>query len=223
METRFSLFIADSRCLACTYRAKFVEVSVGINHNVDELLAGILTQIRLKKEQNSVQVSITIDLSTLFFFFDILFLFPFLWQQFFFLLCSSRLWWTGNRSRVVPLDSRLLPSAVVGYDSLSSNNPTKYGKKWKKRNIKKKLFGNFACRKDGVVRFYCSENRLNWIFWFCLATSWEWVFLLNVTDVVYSSFFLHSSPSEIMRVVAKSLIIICTEFTLVEFQVRATN
>lgn len=84
METRFSLFIADSRCLACTYRAKFVEVSVGINHNVDELLAGILTQIRLKKEQNSVQVSITIDLSTLFFFFDILFLFPFLWQQFFF-------------------------------------------------------------------------------------------------------------------------------------------
>lgn len=39
----------DGKCLACTYRAKFIEVSVGINHNVDELLVGILTQIRLKK------------------------------------------------------------------------------------------------------------------------------------------------------------------------------
>nr|CAH7751392.1 unnamed protein product [Callosobruchus chinensis]CAH7753033.1 unnamed protein product [Callosobruchus chinensis] len=38
----------DGKCLACTYRAKFVEISVGINHNVDELLVGILTQIRLK-------------------------------------------------------------------------------------------------------------------------------------------------------------------------------
>ncbi|KAG5673827.1 hypothetical protein PVAND_003841 [Polypedilum vanderplanki] len=40
----------DGKCLACTYRVKFIEVSVGINHNVDELLAGTLTQIRLKKE-----------------------------------------------------------------------------------------------------------------------------------------------------------------------------
>ncbi|XP_060534784.1 GTP-binding protein REM 1 isoform X2 [Cylas formicarius] len=38
----------DGKCLACTFRAKFVEISVGINHNVDELLVGILTQIRLK-------------------------------------------------------------------------------------------------------------------------------------------------------------------------------
>lgn len=53
----FSRFHADGKCLACTYRAKFVEVSVGINHNVDELLAGTLTQIRLKKEQNALQVS----------------------------------------------------------------------------------------------------------------------------------------------------------------------
>lgn len=49
--------MADGKCLACTYRAKFVEVSVGINHNVDELLAGTLTQIRLKKEHNALQVS----------------------------------------------------------------------------------------------------------------------------------------------------------------------
>ncbi|XP_023724099.1 GTP-binding protein Rit2 [Cryptotermes secundus] len=38
----------DGKCLACTYRAKFIEISVGISHNVDELLVGILNQIRLK-------------------------------------------------------------------------------------------------------------------------------------------------------------------------------
>ncbi|XP_063233879.1 GTP-binding protein RAD [Bacillus rossius redtenbacheri] len=38
----------DGKCLACTYRAKFIEISVGINHNIDELLVGILNQIRLK-------------------------------------------------------------------------------------------------------------------------------------------------------------------------------
>ncbi|XP_055379994.1 GTP-binding protein GEM isoform X3 [Condylostylus longicornis] len=45
----------DGKCLACTFRTKFIEVSVGINHNCDELLAGTLTQIRLKKEQNLLQ------------------------------------------------------------------------------------------------------------------------------------------------------------------------
>ncbi|KAL6263242.1 uncharacterized protein LOC105421971 isoform X3 [Pogonomyrmex barbatus] len=43
----------DGKCLACTYRAKFIEVSVGINHNVDELLVGILNQIRLKVVQSN--------------------------------------------------------------------------------------------------------------------------------------------------------------------------
>ncbi|GAB0092549.1 GTP-binding protein RAD [Sergentomyia squamirostris] len=47
----------DGKCLACTYRAKFIEVSVGINHNVDELLAGTLTQIRLKREHSLIQGS----------------------------------------------------------------------------------------------------------------------------------------------------------------------
>ncbi|XP_017773796.1 PREDICTED: GTP-binding protein GEM-like [Nicrophorus vespilloides] len=42
----------DGKCLACTFRSKFIEISVGINHNVDELLVGILTQIRLKSFQN---------------------------------------------------------------------------------------------------------------------------------------------------------------------------
>ncbi|XP_017150387.1 GTP-binding protein RAD isoform X2 [Drosophila miranda] len=45
----------DGKCLACTFGAKFIEVSVGINHNCDELLAGALTQIRLKKDQNMLQ------------------------------------------------------------------------------------------------------------------------------------------------------------------------
>lgn len=34
--------------MATLYNCKFIETSVGINHNVDELLVGILTQIRLK-------------------------------------------------------------------------------------------------------------------------------------------------------------------------------
>ncbi|KAL9913821.1 uncharacterized protein LOC119642291 isoform X3 [Glossina fuscipes] len=45
----------DGKCLACTFGAKFIEVSVGINHNCDELLAGTLTQIRLKKHHNLLQ------------------------------------------------------------------------------------------------------------------------------------------------------------------------
>jgi hypothetical protein len=36
--------------MATSYDCKFIETSVGINHNVDELLVGILTQIRLKLE-----------------------------------------------------------------------------------------------------------------------------------------------------------------------------
>lgn len=35
--------------MACACKAKYIEVSVGINHNVDELLVGVLTQIRLKR------------------------------------------------------------------------------------------------------------------------------------------------------------------------------
>lgn len=55
-NTHTTNILLDGKCLACTFRAKFIEVSVGINHNVDELLAGILQQIRLKKEQNAIQV-----------------------------------------------------------------------------------------------------------------------------------------------------------------------
>ncbi|XP_044590053.1 GTP-binding protein RAD [Cotesia glomerata] len=40
----------DGKYTAYTYHAKFIEISVGINHNVDELLVGVLHQIRLKRK-----------------------------------------------------------------------------------------------------------------------------------------------------------------------------
>ena len=58
-EIHFSLdSFTDGKCMACMYRVKFIEVSVGINHNVDELLAGTLSQIRVKREQCELQVLI---------------------------------------------------------------------------------------------------------------------------------------------------------------------
>nr|XP_031839144.1 GTP-binding protein Rit2 [Nomia melanderi] len=41
---------AEGKSMATSYDCKFIETSVGINHNVDELLVGLLTQIRLKLE-----------------------------------------------------------------------------------------------------------------------------------------------------------------------------
>jgi len=41
---------AEGKAMATAYDCKYIETSVGINHNVDELLVGILTQIRLKLE-----------------------------------------------------------------------------------------------------------------------------------------------------------------------------
>ncbi|XP_022246266.1 GTP-binding protein RAD-like [Limulus polyphemus] len=38
----------DGRTMATSYGCKFIETSVGINHHVDELLVGLLSQIRLK-------------------------------------------------------------------------------------------------------------------------------------------------------------------------------
>ncbi|XP_023310600.1 uncharacterized protein LOC108908860 [Anoplophora glabripennis] len=40
----------EGKAMATAYDCKYIETSVGINHNVDELLVGILTQIRLKLE-----------------------------------------------------------------------------------------------------------------------------------------------------------------------------
>lgn len=46
----FSMLFADGKAMATAYDCKFIETSVGINHNVDELLVGLLSQIRLKLE-----------------------------------------------------------------------------------------------------------------------------------------------------------------------------
>lgn len=49
---KISLFLfAEAKCIACSYECKFIETSAAISHQVDELLVGIVTQIRLKSEQ----------------------------------------------------------------------------------------------------------------------------------------------------------------------------
>ncbi|XP_069163603.1 GTPase RhebL1 [Procambarus clarkii] len=42
--------VDDGRDLACSYGAKFMEISVGMNHKCDDLLVGILNQLRIKGE-----------------------------------------------------------------------------------------------------------------------------------------------------------------------------
>ncbi|KAK0075663.1 hypothetical protein PV325_006575 [Microctonus aethiopoides] len=44
--------LQDGKRMACTYRVKFIEISVAINHNIDDLLVGILNQIRLKTKSS---------------------------------------------------------------------------------------------------------------------------------------------------------------------------
>ena len=46
----FSFFIVG-RSLATKYGCKYIETSPGINHNIDELLVGMLAQIRLHEER----------------------------------------------------------------------------------------------------------------------------------------------------------------------------
>lgn len=46
----FFLRCLEGKAMATAYDCKFIETSVGINHNVDELLVGLLSQIRLKLE-----------------------------------------------------------------------------------------------------------------------------------------------------------------------------
>lgn len=44
------IFLTEGKSMATAYDCKYIETSVGINHNVDELLVGLLSQIRLKLE-----------------------------------------------------------------------------------------------------------------------------------------------------------------------------
>ncbi|GFV26398.1 GTP-binding protein GEM [Trichonephila clavipes] len=41
----------EGKSIACSYECKFIETSAAINHNVDELLVGVVSQIRLKHRQ----------------------------------------------------------------------------------------------------------------------------------------------------------------------------
>ena len=44
------LFFPAGRSLATKYGCKYIETSPGINHNVDELLVGMLTQLTLREQ-----------------------------------------------------------------------------------------------------------------------------------------------------------------------------
>ncbi|XP_071037821.1 GTP-binding protein RAD-like [Parasteatoda tepidariorum] len=43
--------VEEGKSIACSYECKFIETSAAINHNVDELLVGMVSQIRLKSHQ----------------------------------------------------------------------------------------------------------------------------------------------------------------------------
>lgn len=51
------IIITDARKLADTHCCKYIETSVALNHQVDELLVGILRQIRLSQNKKSPQVN----------------------------------------------------------------------------------------------------------------------------------------------------------------------
>ncbi|XP_013775876.1 uncharacterized protein LOC106460690 [Limulus polyphemus] len=48
----------EGRTAATSCNCKFIETSAGINHHVDELLVGLLTQIRLKIQQQKESISV---------------------------------------------------------------------------------------------------------------------------------------------------------------------
>lgn len=41
--------------MACKFECKYSEISAGLKHNVDELLVGLVTQIKLKAEQETAK------------------------------------------------------------------------------------------------------------------------------------------------------------------------
>ena len=54
-ENVYTLF-PEGRSAAKTYDCKYIEVSAAIDHRIDELLVGILKQIRLIKERTTKHV-----------------------------------------------------------------------------------------------------------------------------------------------------------------------
>jgi len=55
---------SNGKSLAMKYGVKYIETSPGINHNVDELLVGMLTQIRLREHENERNGSSTSSAKT---------------------------------------------------------------------------------------------------------------------------------------------------------------
>ena len=49
----FPYKIPDAKSMASSYNCKYTETSAALNHNVDELLVGVLTQIRLKQAEKN--------------------------------------------------------------------------------------------------------------------------------------------------------------------------
>ena len=47
MDSTFHTFFSDGKEVAWTYNCKYIEVSAVLNHKVDELLVGVLSQIKL--------------------------------------------------------------------------------------------------------------------------------------------------------------------------------
>ena len=55
----FVFYFSEGRLLASSYNCKFIETSAALNHNVDELLAGLLSQIRLKQYGQFIRDEVT--------------------------------------------------------------------------------------------------------------------------------------------------------------------
>ena len=49
----YRYFISDAKAIASSFDCKYTETSASLNHNVDELLVGILKQIRLKMAEKT--------------------------------------------------------------------------------------------------------------------------------------------------------------------------
>ena len=60
LERSRQVATTEGKELARSYDAKFIETSAGLEHNVDELLVGVLKQILLRQdtEQNPLQLKV---------------------------------------------------------------------------------------------------------------------------------------------------------------------
>ncbi|KAJ8302698.1 hypothetical protein KUTeg_019094 [Tegillarca granosa] len=57
--TNILLYFTEAKAIAEEYQCKYTETSVTLNHQVDELLVGILHQIRLKRNPENMEENIT--------------------------------------------------------------------------------------------------------------------------------------------------------------------